>query len=166
MSHCSLLELVLKQRAWVSLALMRGGALALSGLLDLTLGLGCGLISLLLLNFLKDTPGPLRQVKWPQDHKEGALIQRGSLLCGSGHDEGIGFIEVTPTDCWGLPDLSKWQKKLFIVLQLYPFHILFSHSHSTFIMLELLASKPVMIVTVFDSHKIKILLFLISPPTL
>lgn len=45
MSHCSLLELVLKQRVQVSLALMRGGALGLSGLPDLTLGLGCGLIS-------------------------------------------------------------------------------------------------------------------------
>lgn len=33
MSHCSLFELVLKPRAWVGLALMRGGALGLSGLL-------------------------------------------------------------------------------------------------------------------------------------
>lgn len=51
MSHRTLLELVLKQRACVGLGsflvLMRGGALSLSGLLDLTLGRGCGLISLL-----------------------------------------------------------------------------------------------------------------------
>lgn len=101
MSHCSLLELVLKQRAQVSLALMRGGALGLHGLPRLTLGLGRSLISLLLWNFLKGTPGPLRQVKWLQDHKEGAQIQQGSLLCGSGHDESIGFIEITLADSWG-----------------------------------------------------------------
>lgn len=115
-------------------------------------------------------------MEFPKDHtwsSKAVTVAAGpqgrcsdSLLCDSGHGESIGFLEVIPTDCWGLPDLSKQQKKLFIVLQLYWFHVLFSHSYSTFIMLELLASKPVMIAIVFDSHKIKILLSLISPPAL
>lgn len=117
-SQCLILELVLKQRACISLVLVRGGALGLSGLPDHTLGHG---------------PEFSVVVEFPQGHTwsskacrvaVGPQVQcsdpgrRGSLCRGPGHGESVGSIDIIPADGRGLLDLCKWLEKLLFVLQL------------------------------------------------
>lgn len=105
--------MVLKPRALISLVLIRGGALGLSGLPERTLGSG---------------PEFSVVVEFPQGHawssKAGRLAagpqvwcsdpgKRCSLRCGPGHGENVASIEVIPAYHGGLLDLCKWQKKLF-----------------------------------------------------